>query len=107
MLSNANNCFDCVSGPNQFTLHSAFPNPFNGAVNFKFFMPENESVTFKIFDLNGRVITEKLILPGIKGEYSVNWNGKDMYGNNKSSGIYFYQFISKSSIYQDKITYLK
>ena len=107
LLSNANNCFDCVSGPNQFTLHSAFPNPFNGVVNFKFFMPENESVTFKIFDLNGRVITEKLILPGIKGEYSVNWNGKDMYGNNKSSGIYFYQFVSKSSIYQDKITYLK
>ena len=92
-------------GPDQFTLHSAFPNPFNGAVNFSF-MPENESVTFKIFDLNGRVVTEKLILPGIKGEYS-------LIGMVRICMVIINQveFISislfQNPLYQDKITYLK
>ena len=88
-------------------MKPAYPNPFNGNVTFEFSIPSNESVVFKIFDINGRLVTEKMILPGLAGDYKIKWDGKDMNGRSKSSGIYFYRFISNISIYEGKVTYLK
>jgi hypothetical protein len=48
-----------------------------------------------------------MILPGLAGNYKIKWNGKDMSGRIKSSGIYFYKFISNNYINKGKITYLK
>ena len=106
LLSSSPSCSDCIS-PLEFSLKPAYPNPFNGNVTFEFSIPSNESIVFKVFDLNGKIVTEKMILPGLAGNYKIKWDGKDINGRRKSSGIYFYQFISNSIISQGKITYLK
>ena len=106
LLSSSPSCSDCIS-PLEFSLKPAYPNPFNGNVTFEFSIPRNESIVFKVFDLNGKIVTEKMILPGLAGNYKIKWDGKDMNGRRKSSGIYFYKFISNNRISEGKITYLK
>ena len=106
LLSNKSFCSDCIF-PEKFSLKPAYPNPFNGEITFEFFVPEKSSIIFKIFDLNGRLVSEKLIIPGLGGNYKINWDGRDMNGKLKSSGIYFYKFILNNQIKEGKITYLK
>ena len=93
--------------PTEFSLNAAYPNPFNGKVNFDFAMPAKEAVEFRIYDLIGRVVLDKLILPGFGGNYRVSWDGKSMNGQLSPSGIYFYEFIINETIEKGKITYLK
>jgi len=91
----------------QFKLHSAYPNPFNGSIQFEFEMTAFEPVQFSIYDLSGRKVSERLILPSPSGNYRISWNGKDINGKELSSGIYFYQFIARDIIIKDKMTYIK
>ena len=106
LLSNDSNCDKCEV-PNQFSLNSAYPNPFNGQVNFDFKVPAHEAVEFRIYDITGRVVLNKLILPGFGGNYTVSWNGKNSLGELAPTGIYFYEFKTSDTIEQGKITYLK
>jgi len=64
-------------------------------------------VEFRIYDLTGRVVSDRLILPGFGGNYRVSWNGKNMNGQLAPAGIYFYEFKTNSLIEKGKITYLK
>ena len=105
LLSNDPKC-DCPL-PTEFSLKPAYPNPFNGIVNFEFAMPAKEAVEFRIYDLTGRVVSDRLILPGFGGNYRVSWNGKNMNGQLAPAGIYFYEFKTNRLIEKGKITYLK
>jgi hypothetical protein len=105
LLSNSPNC-DCEL-PIEFRVSAAYPNPFNGKVNFDFSMPAKEAVEFRIYDLTGRVVLDRLILPGFGGNYRVSWDGKSMNGQLATSGIYFYEFKISNLIEKGKITYLK
>lgn len=42
----------------QFTLLQNIPNPFNGVSDFSFQLPDDNTVTISVFDLNGKKITE-------------------------------------------------
>lgn len=99
-------CIDCEI-PRKFSLNSAYPNPFNGLISFDYFVPSEEPLDFTIYDLNGKIITSKLILPNTEGHHRISWDGKMINGTTVSSGLYFYVFKSKSNIYRGKITYLK
>jgi len=106
LLSSDPSCKDC-GVPTKFLLKPAYPNPFNGAVTFEFEMPAKESVEFKLYDLTGRVVADKLILPNFGGSYRIQWNGILSNGDLAPAGIYFYEFKTLSTIITGKVTYLK
>jgi len=106
LLSSGTSCYECDL-PKQFSLKTAYPNPFNGKVNFDFQMAAKEPVEFRIYDLNGRIVTDRLILPGFGGNYRIIWDGKHNDGAMASSGIYLYEFKTTYTIQKGKITYLK
>ena len=106
LLSSKPVCIECYA-PNRFHLESAYPNPFNGQIYFDFDIPEKQSVTFSIYDLTGRKIFERLILPGFGGRQRVVWNGSNDSGKLSPSGMYLYKFSTNTSITTGKITYLK
>lgn len=106
LLKNEIECIDCDL-PKTFSLTSAYPNPFNGAISFDYYIPEKESIEFSIYDLNGREIVNKLILPGFGGTHRISWDGNNKDGNLVSSGLYLYYFKSNTSIARGKVTYLK
>ena len=100
-------CDDCNTLPDEFSVSNAYPNPFNGRVTFDIDIPAKQAVEFQIFDLLGNRVFDRLLLPGNAGSYRVNWDAKDLGGNEISSGIYFYKFSLNNVIKSGRITYLK
>ena len=106
VLSSSPSCQDCYQ-PEEFYLIRAYPNPFNGRINFEFNIPEKHPAELKIFDLTGRVIFDSLILPGSSGIKKVSWDGINSLGQSMPSGIYLYKFIVNNNINKGKISYIK
>jgi len=83
--------------PSILELKQNYPNPFNAGTNIGFFLFQNTNVSIIIYNSNGeevnKIIDDKYYS---KGEYSVYWNGKNMQGQDVSSGIYFYSFFQNS-----------
>lgn len=74
-----------------YNIDSNFPNPFNPNTTISFSLPERSFVTLKIYNIEGKEITSLVNEQLNTGTYS-----KMFYGDNLSSGIYFYQIIAKS-----------
>jgi flagellar hook assembly protein FlgD len=54
------------------------------------------SYSLTIFDLLGKEVRTLLNEEKEPGTYTVSWNGRDKYGKEISSGIYFYQLRAGS-----------
>ena len=100
-------CSGCDPIPDEFSGNSSYSNPFYCRLTFDIQVPEKEAVEFQIYDLRGNLVFDRLLLPGNAGSYRVNWDAKDLKGNQVSSGIYFYKFSSSNNIYSGRVTYLK
>mgnify|MGYP001212900614 CR=1 FL=1 len=106
-LLSLSSCGDCDELPETFSVINAYPNPFNGKLYFDLVIPEKQSVDFKIYDLVGNIVYDRFLIPGIAGNYRINWDAKDLKGNPVSSGVYFYQANINQTIISGKVTYLK
>ena len=93
--------------PDEFSLSSVYPNPFNGSVNFECIMPAGVPAEFRVYDITGRMIADRLILPGRAGAHRISWDGRDMLGKIMPTGIYLYRISSNDNIYKGKISYIK
>mgnify|MGYP001213835098 FL=1 len=93
--------------PVQFSIVSAYPNPFNPAISIGMEIPKLSDVTFSVYDIRGRKVFS-LLRKGISpGRYDFLWRGVDNSGRHLPSGVYFFM-ISDSHISQSiKITLLK
>ncbi|MBN2410756.1 T9SS type A sorting domain-containing protein [candidate division KSB1 bacterium] len=75
----------------KFELKQNFPNPFNASTTFKFNMPEQSSITIKVFNTLGqevKTLVDKNYGPGF---HEIVWDGRDNSGQFVTSGLYFYK----------------
>jgi uncharacterized protein (DUF362 family) len=69
--------------PSEFQLCSNFPNPFNPSTMIVFFLPRNERVTLRVYDIAGRLI-ETLVQGDVPaGEHRLHWSAQGL-----ASGVY-------------------
>jgi len=90
--------------PDEYALHTAYPNPFNPSTSIRFDLPERSMVYMIIYDVLGREIMTLIhntIEPGL---HEIRWDGKDDNGNPVSTGMYIYQF---SAFYEESQTQFK
>jgi len=80
---------DIVEIPEDYNLNAAYPNPFNPSTTITYGIPENSSVSLKIYDSSGRVVRTLVNEPKSAGWYSLQWNGTNANGNQVSTGLYF------------------
>ncbi|QQS34835.1 MAG: CotH kinase family protein [Ignavibacteriales bacterium] len=73
---------------------SAYPNPFNPSTTIRYSIPETSDITFTIFDILGREVWSTSEQNKTPGTYEFKWNGRNNYGNELSSGVYFLNFQS-------------
>jgi plastocyanin len=87
---------------NGYQLAQNFPNPFNPVTTIKFSIPENKSVSLKIYDINGKEI--KTIVNGnmTAGEYKYELNASEL-----ASGIYFYKLESDNFVETRRMMLIK
>lgn len=82
--------------PTEFGLSQNYPNPFNPTTTINFQIPRlndlQEIPTYlQIFDIRGKLVKTLLDEKLSPGYYSYIWNGLNDYGEQISSGIYFYK----------------
>ena len=88
--------------PDNYSLSSPYPNPFNPITNLDFSVPIESHVKIEIYDIQGRLVEEifnDLINPGV---HNIKW-----VANNHASGIYFVNMASGDFSSTQKITLLK
>jgi len=85
-----------------YELKQNYPNPFNPFTTIRFSIPENDFVSLKIFDINGKEIQSLINENKNQGSYEVNFNA-----SNLSSGVYFYKLNTSSYSSIKKMTLIK
>ena len=78
------------SGPPEFELLGAHPNPVTGVTEIAFSLSSPQSVALKVFDVRGRLVRNLTdgFLPS--SPHSARWNRRDDRGRQVPPGIYFY-----------------
>lgn len=86
----------------DFKLNQNFPNPFNPETSINYSIPEISDVRLVVYDANGKQVSTLVNTKQLSGSYNVKWNGRDNYGNNLPSGVYFYNLTAGNNFSQSK-----
>ncbi|MBN2572499.1 MAG: T9SS type A sorting domain-containing protein [Ignavibacteriales bacterium] len=93
--------------PNNYYLSDNYPNPFNPSTKIDFSIPKSSQVSITIFNITGEKIIELVSGNFSAGTYYVNWNGRNQFGTQVASGIYFYQIKADKFTETKKMMLLK
>ena len=91
----------------KINLNQNYPNPFNPSTAFQYNIPESGLIELTITDVLGRKVITLLDGYQRSGKHNVLWTGKDAYGNQVPSGVYFYNLKYGSKIISKKMTLSK
>ena len=75
----------------EFMLIQNYPNPFNNMTNIKFYLPQNEFVSLKIYNILGEEMSTLVSEKRESGMHSI-----DFYGTRLPGGLYFYKITAGS-----------
>lgn len=90
--------------PVSFALHSAHPNPFNGATKIGFDLPSAASVRVEVFDIQGRRVATLLNESRAAGRHFVEWNGSGDAGRRAPAGIYLCRMTADTFSAERRVT---
>ena len=93
--------------PENFTLHPAYPNPFNTSIQITFTINNAGYVHMGIYDIQGKFISTLAGKHIRQGTHTLYWNGIDMNGNSVASGLYLIVMKFAGSIKTKKINLVK
>ena len=80
--------------PDTYELVQNYPNPFNPSTTLTYGLPEMSDVKIIIFDISGRTIMEWKINAQRAGWHHVVWNGRNINGDQVSTGMYIYKLYA-------------
>ncbi|MCD6506680.1 hypothetical protein J7M22_08655 [Candidatus Poribacteria bacterium] len=83
------------SMPVRYALHQSYPNPFNGEVWIPYELGERSRVVIEIYDMGFHLVRVLDLGLQPKGIYeskmmAARWDGRNMFGEEVSSGVYYY-----------------
>ena len=93
---------DEVTIPNNYSIYSIYPNPFNPVTKITYGLREYSNVKIAIFDLSGKRVATLINKFQSSGYHSIDWNA-----DNHASGIYFIKMITDEYINTKKIILFK
>jgi len=96
-----------VTRPETYELSQNYPNPFNPVTKIHYQIPNQQLVTLKIYNLLGQEIISLVDEPKEAGYHTSMWNGLDKYGNQVSSGIYYYRIMAGAFIQSKKMVLIR
>jgi len=93
--------------PHTFELLQNYPNPFNNSTFITYRLNRSTRVVLTVYDITGRkVITLKDKIEDA-GEKFVNWNGKNIKGEDVSSGVYIYSLKTDNHIFSKRMVLIR
>jgi len=88
--------------PEDFSIHSIYPNPFNPVTNIIYGLPEHVNVQIVVYDLTGKKVATLINQFQTPGYHSINWNA-----DNHPSGVYFVKIVAGDYINIQKLMLMK
>jgi len=88
--------------PADFTLRGNYPNPFNAQTSIKFGLPSTADVNLEIYSITGQKVMTYDRQSMSAGWHTVTWDASDV-----SSGVYFVQMKSGSTLLTHKMMLIK
>jgi hypothetical protein len=78
-------------GPSEYGLLQNIPNPFNPETTIAYQVRESGKVQLVIYTSIGQEV--RTLVDEVKegGQYTVRWDGRDPFGRQVASGVYFYR----------------
>jgi S-formylglutathione hydrolase FrmB len=86
-----------VQTPMEFSLGRNYPNPFNPSTDIRYQIADSRSpvhTTLTIFNILGQEIITLVNEMREPGYYSVTWDGRNSYGRDVATGVYFYRLTA-------------
>ena len=96
---------DNVVVAQDFKVGSAYPNPFNGAVNIPIENMGAGNLDLYIYDLKGREILHESL--GNQSGRIYTWRGQNRLGMDLSSGVYVVSIVSETQLHTQKVMFIK
>ncbi len=88
-------------------LHQNLPNPFNPRTVIGYYLPETCRVRLEVFNVTGRRVNLLVDKTQAKGNYSVDWDGRETQGTASASGVYFYRLTAGKTTLSRKMILLR
>tara|TARA_Y100000591_G_scaffold186848_1_gene161394 strand:- start:90 stop:890 length:801 start_codon:yes stop_codon:yes gene_type:complete len=92
--------------PEQTNIYQNYPNPFNPTTTVMYDIGLmdglSQNVSINIYNLLGQHIRTLVENKDQIGQFKVQWDGYDQFGQQMSSGVYFIQLLTKSGIVKNK-----
>jgi len=92
--------------PSAMNLYQNYPNPFDQGTIIRYELPDDESVSLKIFNILGQQVKRVNHIAIYPGRHEIAWDGKDDLGKDVSPGIYFYQLLSTNKTQVKKMVHI-
>ena len=92
---------------NSLILFQNYPNPFNPSTAIKYSLQKSGNVLINIYNINGKIVKSFIYNNQKPGEYTFDWDGKDLTGCNLSSGIYLYKIQVDNKIISRRMTLIR
>ena len=93
--------------PQTVTLAQNYPNPFNLSTTIRYSLPQDAAVNLTIYNLRGQKVATVVDEYQSAGFQQVIWRGRDSFGNDVSSGVYFMKLSVDKEFLTKKITVQK
>ena len=92
---------------NKFSVQQNYPNPFNPITKMNYNLPMRSKVNISIYNVLGQEIKTLVNEVQEYGYHSISWNGKDNFGRDMASGVYFTRMASKGFTQTKKMLLVK
>lgn len=93
--------------PDKLMLLEAFPNPFNGMIQFQLELSQRNQYEFNIYDINGRLVANIFSGNLAPGMHRFQWDASSSAGYSIATGIYFAILQNNRNFQKLKIIYVK
>ncbi|UCH62827.1 MAG: leucine-rich repeat domain-containing protein [Fidelibacterota bacterium] len=96
-----------ASLPSDFSLAQNYPNPFNPATTLRYSLFQPARVTLKVYNLLGQEVVTLVDGWQDLGHYEAVWEGRDRFGVQVASGIYFAVYMAEGRLFTRKMVLMK
>jgi parallel beta-helix repeat protein len=94
--------------PTSFGLDQNYPNPFNPSTTISYQVPDDgQHVNIAIYNITGQLIRTLVDANQQAGEYKAVWDGRNNYGQQVSTGLYFFRMRANNFVSVKKMLFVK
>lgn len=93
--------------PQALVLRPNAPNPFNPSTQIAYQIPEAGQVNLTVYNILGQQIRVLMQDHQAPGRYRVTWDGRDAFGRDVSSGVYFYRLTHPGGVLTRRMLLMK